>query len=116
MVKVMLAFPSASRPTRTRLIVFSGLPEQLGSSYTNNLQLSVWLHNSRDADPHVDPAFLNLRIRIPFFSFPVLLLIKSEAGTTRLQTLQGSILSHDDSIVSVHGRSSSVPTIPTTYS
>jgi hypothetical protein len=38
MVKVMLAFPSASRPTRTRLIVFSGLPEQLGSSYTNTSQ------------------------------------------------------------------------------
>jgi hypothetical protein len=47
MVKVMLAFPSASRPTRTRLIVFSGLPEQLGSSYTNTLQLSVCFYRSR---------------------------------------------------------------------
>jgi hypothetical protein len=52
---VMLAFPSASRPTRTRLIVFSGLPEQLGSSYTNNLQLNA------KADP------LSATVRIQLF-------------------------------------------------
>jgi hypothetical protein len=47
MVKVMLAFPSASRPTRTRLIVFSGLPEQLGSSYANTSQISACFYKSR---------------------------------------------------------------------